>query len=781
MREWLCQSHSAGTRYGVAAAAVVLSTAICWGLKQAVSHEIAFMVFIPAVLLATWCGGVGPGIAAMIAGALLGDHFMLAPPGSKDDHGPVEISILAAYCISSISCTGLVTSLSRQHKRAQAHARKQEQEADERRRAEEAALRHNATLAGVNRVLKAALTCQTEEELGMVCLEVAEKITQSKLGFIGEIHDNRVDAIAINNPGGEACNIIDPAGHGRPIRSFTLHGIYGHVLRDGKSLLTNDPTNYPDHIGLPTGHPPLKSFLGVPLVHEGQTTGTISVANREGGYTQAQQEALEALAPAVVEAFMRKRAEEAVQRTNQLLGAILNHTPMLVACFDRNFNFVQVNSAYAAVDGKTPEFFRGKNHFDLYPNAENEEIFREVRDSGRPYFVRAKPFEYAHTPERGVSYWDWSLIPIADESGRVQLLVMTLADVTPIKRTEVELRRAKEQAEAANTAKDRFIATLSHELRTPLTPALAATRMLARDRSLPESAREDLTMVSRNISLEARLIDDLLEITHIATGKLLLREERTDVAEILREVIRMCTPEMEDKGLRLSVEMAQASYPMIADATRLHQVFWNLLRNAIKFTPQGGTIAVRCSCITRENGKWLIATVRDSGMGIEADVLPRLFRPFEQGQRVISDTFGGLGLGLSIAKAVVEMHGGRIRAESNGSGQGATFTVELPLAAAMSSSSRDERGNELLTSATPTGIKPLRVLLVEDHADTAKLIGRLLAAEGHQVVTAGGVTPALAATQASEFDAMVCDLGLPDGSGHDLMRNLVAQGKAIRG
>jgi CheY-like chemotaxis protein len=174
-------------------------------------------------------------------------------------------------------------------------------------------------LAGINQILLAALTCETEHELGLACLNIAEKITQSKIGFIDEINKAGVVEIAISNPGWEACTILDPGGHRRPPGSFKLHGIYGRVLLDGKGFFTNDPAKHPDSIGLPENHPPLSSFLGVPLMREGNVIGILAVGNREGGYTQAEQGALEALTPSIVEAFMRKRAQEELRILNEEL------------------------------------------------------------------------------------------------------------------------------------------------------------------------------------------------------------------------------------------------------------------------------------------------------------------------------------------------------------------------------------------------------------------------------------------------------------------------------
>ena len=332
-----------------------------------------------------------------------------------------------------------------------------------------------------------------------------------------------------------------------------------------------------------------------------------------------------------------------------------------------------------------------------------------------------------------------------------------------------ELLRAKQAAEEANRAKDHFLATLSHELRTPLTPVLATAATLENDPRFAE-VKNELTMIRRNVELEARLIDDLLDLTRIARGKLELHREVTDVHRIVGHAVQICCAGERAAGpLHVRLDLAAGEPRVWADASRLTQVFWNLLNNAVKFTPAEGTITVRS-----EIGPDGVLTVEvaDTGMGIEPEVLPHVFDAFEQGEALITRRFGGLGLGLAISRAIVEMHGGRLTAASGGRDCGATFAVRLPVGVPAGGA-----GPVAPASAeVPAATRPLAILLVEDHEDTAEAMADLLNLQGHRVTVAGGVAQGLAAAEAAfgngALDLVVSDLGLPDGSGLDLMREL---------
>jgi signal transduction histidine kinase len=352
------------------------------------------------------------------------------------------------------------------------------------------------------------------------------------------------------------------------------------------------------------------------------------------------------------------------------------------------------------------------------------------------------------------------------------------------RRTELALRKAhddlaqaKEAAEAANRAKDQFLSVLSHELRTPLTPVLALVSHLETEAGLPETLRSDLGTIRRNVEIEARLIDDLLDLTRIIRNKMELHFETVDIHAAVGSGIELFRQEMDAKRLALTIKLSAERRHVRADPDRLHQVLTNLLSNAVKFTPAGGAISVR-SRNDQDGG--LKLEISDNGIGIEPDVLPRLFNHFEQGERTVTRRFGGLGLGLSIAKSLMEMQNGRIAAASEGRNKGTTLTIEMGTV-------RFAEAVQAMVPAPSVGIEPppaqqappkpraCRILLVEDDPDTCRVMARLLQKYGYSVATAASVKEALQLINRQTFDLLLSDIGLPDGSGIDIMVHVKAR------
>ena len=352
-----------------------------------------------------------------------------------------------------------------------------------------------------------------------------------------------------------------------------------------------------------------------------------------------------------------------------------------------------------------------------------------------------------------------------------------------------DLKVAQARAALASAAKDNFLATLSHELRTPLTPVLMMAGALREDARLPPDMRDQLAGIERGVKLEARLIDDLLDLTKLAHGKLQLRVEACDAHQLIEQAVEIVREEARVKGVRIERNFTARDGRLMADPTRFQQVIWNLLGNALKFTPRGGQVVIRTTDEKRPNNEtWLRIEVTDTGRGIDSAQFEHIFLAFDQGGLSGNHGFGGVGLGLSIARAAIDLSGGRIFVQSPGLNLGATFAIELPTAK-ISAPDLSHQGS---SSAQGTGAAthtlrpvPRLLLLVEDHEITLRTLAGLLRKDGHVVTTACSVAEALSAASGSKFDFVISDLGLPDGSGIELMGKLRAlyglQGIALTG
>lgn len=420
-------------------------------------------------------------------------------------------------------------------------------------------------------------------------------------------------------------------------------------------------------------------------------------------------------------------------------------------------------------------------NYETFLNAVHPED-RERVDSHWQAALRGEPYDLEHrivvgrdtkwVRERAELEFDAQGSPLGG-FGTVQDITARKGFEEALAAAKIDAERAKAAAEEASRAKDHFLAVLSHELRTPLTPVLATITMLQNDPQVSADARECLALARRNIEMEARLIDDLLDVNRITRGKIELDRRPVALGEVIRRAIEVCRPEIESRELHCEDNLGPVADRLInADAVRLQQVFWNLLKNAIKFTPQGGRVQVRC--LPEGDGR-VVAEVVDNGEGMDPQALARVFNAFEQGSAGVTRQFGGLGLGLTISKALVEMHGGTIEAHSAGRGKGATFRVKLPVAGSQRPVAQPS-GSSLATGDRKLEARALRILLVEDHTDTARIMTRLLTLKRCEVQAAGTMDRALALVARDSFDVIISDIGLPDGTGFELMRQLRARG-----
>ncbi len=335
-----------------------------------------------------------------------------------------------------------------------------------------------------------------------------------------------------------------------------------------------------------------------------------------------------------------------------------------------------------------------------------------------------------------------------------------------------ELKRAHDEIQAASRAKDDFLAALSHELRTPLNPALLLASAAADDPALPEEVRLNFETIRKNIELEARLIDDLLDLTRITTGKMVLHRELIDAHGILMDALGTVEADRKDKSIELVLKLNAKQGGLEADPVRLQQVFWNVLKNAVKFTPHEGQITVETRV---KKDRRLVIKITDTGIGMNAAEIARVFTAFAQGDHAEgsgSHRFGGLGLGLAISKNLVEMHSGTIVAESApGAIKDPAFIIELPLAG--KTANGHHAHDETDAGEMPgEAFSQTCVLLVEDNEDTRSVLSQLLTARNYKVITANSLGSARQLARQNTFDFLISDLGLPDGDGTELMNEL---------
>jgi PAS domain S-box-containing protein len=491
------------------------------------------------------------------------------------------------------------------------------------------------------------------------------------------------------------------------------------------------------------------------------------------------------MSDSVQQQLPRMDAEQALRDSEARLRAIFQTVVDGIVTIDQNGIIYSVNPAIQRLFSYREDEMLGRNVSMLMPSPFAEEHDRYLQN-------------YLHTGVKKIigigrevlgRRKDGSTFPIDLavsehlERGR-RMFTGLIRDVSERKRAEAERERllhseraARAEAERASKAKDDFLAALSHELRTPLTPVMLTLSLLEKAPDMPARFRPDLEVIRRGVQTEARLIDDLLDLTRVVSGKLVLRFQTADVHELILAASRTC---VQTDGIQADFELTAAEHYVRADPARLQQVFWNLLSNAHKFTPIGGQILVR----TGNPRPGLVRIeVRDSGRGIDPDLLHRIFNAFEQGDAAVARQFGGLGLGLAIARAIVDAHGGQIAAHSAGKGHGATFTVELATApaplSARSTATDSDAPHSGSTPPTPAA-QPLRILLVEDHESTCKVVALALRHSGYEVHTARGAREAIDLVGRIRFDLMISDLGLPDGSGYDVMEH-VARHYGLKG
>src|SRR5689334_24392206 len=478
----------------------------------------------------------------------------------------------------------------------------------------------------------------------------------------------------------------------------------------------------------------------------------------------------------------RKQAEGAAQKAYRQLAFHVETSPLAVVEWDSDFRVSRWSASAERLFGWKADEVIGKHVNEWrFVFADDEDAVALVTNRQRAGVeVQGVLRNRNYTRGGSVLFCEWYNSVLHDDRGKLVSVLSLVLDVTARKAAEddraallIRERDARKHAEEADRLKDEFLATLSHELRTPLTSILGWASMVRNGEVEGANATRAIETIERNARSQARLIDDLLDVSRIITGNLRLDLHPLNLAPIVEAAIDALRPTADVKGIQIRTETS-GNCLVKGDPHRLRQVIWNLLSNSIKFTQRGGVVSIRLGCI----GPTVRLTVADTGEGISAEFLPYVFDRFRQAEGSISRKQGGLGLGLAVVRHLVELHGGSISAESEGLGQGSVFTVELPLAEERRDPGRaEERRREVERRRTRKGtirLDGVHVLLVEDDDDSRKLLGAMLKRYGARVTSTKSAAEALTVFSNDVPDVLVSDIGMPDEDGYELIRKLRA-------
>jgi signal transduction histidine kinase/ActR/RegA family two-component response regulator len=595
---------------------------------------------------------------------------------------------------------------------------------------------------------------------------------QTIIGYIGisvlvERIGRRLSTIGFTDQ--SVCEVLDQNGVALFTHNFQPNPAPRSV--ESENLINDIHNNKAGHLergGNLYSFSPIESTGWVAVVEQPKTVAYKPVHDLLGRMTvlAAWLIALTGVFAALGSKFYRRQREATrrIEREVIFNEKILANMPSGIAFIDpTSRRFLQANDAFVQMAQRFGEVPAGRD----IREASYEDVkiapagaIEKVLSFGTPFQLIEEPLK----DKAGIMHFvNINLLRLQGPQQTVQGVLYLVEDKT----RDVTLRQ---ELIDANAAKDQFLALLSHELRNPLSPVIAMVGEL--EASIPDSqsAREALEVIRRNVELEARLIDDLLDVTRIAKGKLQLSFEIICVHETLQRAYEICRDDIAAKHLQVEFRLRAAHTHVEGDPARLQQVFWNLIKNSVKFTPGKGRIIIETANLAPEE---IEIRITDTGIGIEPEKIDKIFNAFEQGQVAITRRFGGLGLGLAISKAMVDAHGGKIRVESPGKDRGSTFSLSLKTVAAPAA---EGDGAEERPSATrevePRTPTLRRVLVVDDHHDTCTGMKMMLERRGYEITVAHSAEQAVEKAHERDFDLLISDIGLPDRSGYDLMREL---------
>jgi PAS domain S-box-containing protein len=548
-------------------------------------------------------------------------------------------------------------------------------------------------------------------------------------------------------------------------RTFVLgEGLLGRVWATGQPAWIENITDEQDFPrSTQAASVGLYGALAFPVVLDSDVLGVIECfSDRIQEPDEDLLEMMASLGSEIGQFIERTRAEEELANSQHLFLSFMNHLPDTAFIKDEQGHYLFVNPMVESLVHRPQTEILGKTDFDMF----SPDVAQQIRDNDNIVMTAGRSIEVQETLPftDGEQYWMSFKFPIQDASGK-KMLAGTSFDITERKQLENRLQQQAAELAYANSIKDEFLAVLSHELRSPLNPILGWAKLL-RTRKLDEATTtRALETIERNAQIQIQIIADLLDISRIMRGKLSLDISPVNLKSPIEAAIETVWLAAEAKKIEIQLTIDSNNVVVLGDSSRLQQVVWNLLFNAVKFTPHGGQVEVKLECISI-NAQ---IQVSDTGVGIHTGFLPHVFDYFRQENSATTRKFGGLGLGLAIVRRLVELHGGEVQAESPGFGQGATFTVTLPLM-----KTTQQRSDENVKPEEDLMLEGVRVLVVDDDTDNLDLIVFILEQHSMEVRAVKSAKEALAVFTQWQPDLLLSDIGMPEVDGYTLIRQIRA-------
>jgi signal transduction histidine kinase len=673
-------------RYGLAVVATGAATVVRMLLEPIVGPQSPFILFILSGAVVAWSGGLGPGLLAFLLGWVMGAWLFAPELMSHPFLDAPTASRTILYALVGVVISAMAETLHRALRLA--------------REREQAAYAEASARALANARLDLLASSATELLRSAEPKAIVDELCRKVMALLEcDVFFNYLvvpgsGRLRLNASGG----ITADAARRAEWLEFD-ESVCGGVASRGERVIANDISKGTDSRLKLLQSGGVSAYVCHPLMAEGRVLGTLGFGTcTRTSFTADEVELMRSMADHVAIALQRQIGEEArraseeryrafVSTSHEAIWRIELDEPLDISLpvdeqmrlyFERAY-YAEANDALAKLYGfEHAAEVTGLRVRDV-ESPDQPETLASLRAFMEGGYRMADEVSHERDRHGEPRYFFNNYVGIVEEGHLIRLWGSSL-DITARHAFEEELARAKESAEAANRAKDAFLAALSHELRTPLSPVLLTASELRNEPTLTEGQKAEWDMVYRNISLQARLVDDLLDLTRIVRGKLSLNLRRLDAHRVMKDALVTVGPDLEAKRHQLTLNLAAGRTEMDGDETRLQQVFWNILKNAVKFTPEGGKISV--SSMNPDGNGTLRIAIEDSGIGLGPEETGRIFEAFVQGEHASGSTahrFGGMGLGLAISRQLVEMHRGRIWAESVGRECGTTFYVEFPL------------------------------------------------------------------------------------------------------